>query len=225
MPEYSCRVTLRTANPEVSFENVARIDFTWFSYCQNTSARLQSGGLWGRPGRQGRAREVWDCGLHQLVWSWVVSCNLQGYVSQCPRGGNSSRGLQSRGGGDGYRVSGLCVVRVCGLLGGLGLWWDPGVFCGRPLWLAGCGWLRVARRRAGRGGRPRVSGRGRGSQLRGRCDEPVWATEWRARREGRGMWGKVGVWRIGARGRSQLRSDVVSCQLFDMEFALYRGSG
>ena len=37
MPEYSCRVTLRTANWEVSFENVARIDFTWFSYCQNTS--------------------------------------------------------------------------------------------------------------------------------------------------------------------------------------------
>ena len=36
MPEYSCRVTLRTANWEVSFENVARIDFTWFSYCQNT---------------------------------------------------------------------------------------------------------------------------------------------------------------------------------------------
>ena len=38
MPEYSCRVTLRTANWEVSFENVARIDFTWFSYCQNTSS-------------------------------------------------------------------------------------------------------------------------------------------------------------------------------------------
>ena len=38
MPEYSCRVTLRTANWEVSFENVARIDFTWFSYCQNTTA-------------------------------------------------------------------------------------------------------------------------------------------------------------------------------------------
>ena len=37
MPEYSCRVTLRTANWEVSFENVAEIDFTWFSYCQNTS--------------------------------------------------------------------------------------------------------------------------------------------------------------------------------------------
>ena len=37
VPEYSCRVTLRTANWEVSFENVARIDFTWFSYCQNTS--------------------------------------------------------------------------------------------------------------------------------------------------------------------------------------------
>ena len=36
VPEYSCRVTLRTANWEVSFENVARIDFTWFSYCQNT---------------------------------------------------------------------------------------------------------------------------------------------------------------------------------------------
>ena len=31
VPEYSCRVTLRTANGEVSFENVARIDFTWFS--------------------------------------------------------------------------------------------------------------------------------------------------------------------------------------------------
>ena len=37
MPEYSCRVTLRTANWEVSFESVARIDFTWFGYCQNTS--------------------------------------------------------------------------------------------------------------------------------------------------------------------------------------------
>ena len=37
VPEYSCRVTLRTANWEVSFENVARIDFTWFSYCQNTA--------------------------------------------------------------------------------------------------------------------------------------------------------------------------------------------
>ena len=35
VPKYSCRVTLRTANWEVSFENVARIDFTWFSYCQN----------------------------------------------------------------------------------------------------------------------------------------------------------------------------------------------
>ena len=40
MPEYSCRVTLRTANWEVSFENVARTDFTWLSYCQNEIAAL-----------------------------------------------------------------------------------------------------------------------------------------------------------------------------------------
>ena len=37
MPECSCRVTLRTANWEVSFENVAMIDFTSFSHCQNTT--------------------------------------------------------------------------------------------------------------------------------------------------------------------------------------------
>ena len=35
--------------------------------------------------------------------------------------GNSSRGLHSGGQGEGLRVTGLCVLGVCGLLGGLAL--------------------------------------------------------------------------------------------------------
>ena len=54
MPEYSCRVTLRTASWEVSFENVARISFTWFSHCQNTRHPEHTGR--GTPAARPRGR-------------------------------------------------------------------------------------------------------------------------------------------------------------------------
>ena len=95
MPEYSCRVTLRTANWEVSFENVARIDFTWFSYCQNTSARTCTRASLNNDKANSKGKVRMECAaaihfMRNRGWEKIIdACLEQPSVRQHQVGGKS----------------------------------------------------------------------------------------------------------------------------------------
>ena len=71
MPEYSFLVTLRTANWEVSFGEKARIDFSGFSYCQNT--QLCVCGVLGQLAPVHRCARSLCCFVCAVSWTtWLL---------------------------------------------------------------------------------------------------------------------------------------------------------
>ena len=144
-------------------------------------------------------------------------------------GAYSSCGLHSGAGGDGPRVTGLCAVGVCGLLGGVGVSWGAGL-CAVGVW-----GMPGVKGGGSRGVEPSVAGvcgflggggilvAGPGAVRVGR----VWAIRWGLGRVGQGLWSGVRVWCVDARVRSRRCACVVSCRSggLAVEFAVHRGCG
>ena len=131
--------------------------------------------------------------LRSLGRTGLLQCTTA--CASVPTGGEQFTWAAFRCQGLGSRVTGLCAVGVCRLLGSAGVPWGVRL-CVRGVWRSGCGGRRVTCRAAVLGGRVRAVGSGGGIRVAGlgamRAGR-VWAFRWVVGREGQGVWRGVPV--------------------------------